>query len=123
MTTGWGHISLVQLVATGVVVVALAAIIALTVWGRRSAHQAQEAAARAEAVQPAGRPVAAAQVGTSRTFQIGTGLSLYISPLRTGLQLRVTIHNAMGGGDLSAAYPVSDELAREIAAKLTRSRD
>jgi hypothetical protein len=124
MSTAWGHVDVVTLVAMGIILVALAAVIALTVWGRRNAAVAREAADRAEAAtQPPDRPVAAAQVGTSRTFQIGIGLSIYIAQLQTGLQLRVTIHNAMGGGDLSTSYPISDELAREIAAKLTRSRD
>lgn len=119
VTTGWGTIPLVQLVATGVVLVALAVIVALTVWGRRSARTAREAADRAEAAQLPDQPTASAQMGASRTFQVGATLGLHVVPLRTGFRFSATVR--VNGADLTVTYPLPEEMAGQIAATLTRS--
>ena len=121
MDSSWVRTDWPTLVAVGVAVVAAIVAVVLAVQGRRAVRSVRADLAARQLPEP---PRAGAQTGQARAFQLGAGLSLHITPLKAGLlQFTATIHGACGGGDVSSAYPLADELAREIAGALERRRD
>lgn len=122
MPTPWGHVDVGSVVAVATIVALLAIAIPVFIWSHRVTQRVNRAVDQMNARQLPEWSTAAAQTGTPRTFQIGQGLSLTITPLRVGMRISVST-KTLSGTDMATAYPITDELAGEIAAKLQRGRD